>query len=241
MEIEYFIDPDADWQTLFDKWLDLQEEFALEIGCKKEDVSRYEHPKEKLSHYSKKTIDTMFKFPFGVKELYGIAHRGDFDLSQHSKMSGQKLEYFDSESNKRYIPHVLEPTFGVERSVLAALLSAYHEEEVKGETRVVMKFPKKIAPVHVAILPLSKKDELVVPSKKIFNDLKTKFVCEYDETQSIGKRYRRQDEIGTPYCVTVDFESLEDKAVTVRDRDSMKQERVKIDELVGYLKEKFEE
>lgn len=241
MEIEYFIEPDADWQTLFDKWLDLQEEFALEIGCKKEDVSRYEHPKEKLSHYSKKTIDTMFKFPFGVKELYGIAHRGDFDLTQHSKMSGQELEYFDSEKNKRYVPHVLEPTFGVERSVLAALLSAYHEEEVNGETRVVMKFPKKIAPVHVAILPLSKKDELVVPSKEIFNNLKTIFVCEYDETQSIGKRYRRQDEIGTPYCVTVDFETLEDKAVTVRDRDSMKQERVKIEELVEYLKEKLGE
>jgi glycyl-tRNA synthetase len=241
MEIEYFIEPDADWEPLFEKWLDLQEEFALEIGCKKEDVSRYEHPKEKLSHYSKKTIDTMFKFPFGVKELYGIAHRGEFDLSQHGKMSGQKLEYFDSENNKRYVPHVLEPTFGVERSVLAALLSAYHEEEVKGETRVVMKFPKKIAPVHIAILPLSKKEELIVPSKKIFDDLKTKFVCEYDETQSIGKRYRRQDEIGTPYCVTVDFETLEDKAVTVRDRDSMKQERVKIDELVDYLRGKLGE
>jgi glycyl-tRNA synthetase len=241
MEIEYFIEPDADWQTLFDKWLDLQEEFALEIGCKKENISRYEHPKDKLSHYSKKTIDTMYNFPFGVKELYGIAHRGDFDLTQHGKMSGEKLEYFDSEKNKRYIPHVLEPTFGVERSVLAALLAAYHEEEVKGETRVVMKFPKKIAPVQVAILPLSKKDELIAPSKKIFNDLKTKFVCEYDETQSIGKRYRRQDEIGTPYCVTVDFETLEDKAVTVRDRDSMKQERVKVEELAGYLKEKLEE
>lgn len=241
MEIEYFIEPDADWQTLFDKWLDLQEEFALEIGCKKENISRYEHPKDKLSHYSKKTIDTMYNFPFGVKELYGIAHRGDFDLTQHSKMSGEKLEYFDSEKNKRYIPHVLEPTFGVERSVLAALLAAYYEEEVKGETRVVMKFPKKIAPVHVAILPLSKKNELVAPSKEIFDDLKTKFVCEYDETQSIGKRYRRQDEIGTPYCVTVDFETLEDKAVTVRDRDSMKQERVKIEELVDYLKEKFGE
>ncbi|MFH0930031.1 MAG: glycine--tRNA ligase [Candidatus Moraniibacteriota bacterium] len=241
MEIEYFIEPDADWQTLFDKWLDLQEEFALEIGCKKENISRYEHPKDKLSHYSKKTIDTMYAFPFGVKELYGIAHRGDFDLTQHSKMSGEKLEYFDSEKNKRYTPHVLEPTFGVERSVLAALLAAYHEEEVKGETRVVMKFPKKIAPVHVAILPLSKKDELSVLAKKIFDDLKTKFVCEYDETQSIGKRYRRQDEIGTPHCVTVDFETLEDKAVTVRDRDSMKQERVKIDELVDYLKKKFEE
>jgi glycyl-tRNA synthetase len=156
-------------------------------------------------------------------------------------MSGQKLDYFEAEGNKRYVPHVLEPTFGVERSVLAALISAYHEEEVKGETRVVMKFPKKIAPIHIAILPLSKKDELIVPAKKIFDDLKGKFVCEYDETQSIGKRYRRQDEVGTPFCVTVDFETSNDNAVTVRDRDSMEQERIKIEELEGYLKGKFEE
>ncbi|MCX6761389.1 MAG: glycine--tRNA ligase [Candidatus Moranbacteria bacterium] len=239
MEIEYFIEPDADWEPLFEKWLELQEEFTREIGLRKEDVSRYEHPKEKLSHYSKKTIDTMFKFPFGVKELYGLAHRGEFDLTQHSKMSGQKLEYYDAENNKRYTPHVLEPTFGVERSVLAALISAYHEEEVKGEVRVVLKFPKAIAPIHIAILPLSKKDELSVPALEIFNNLKSKFICEYDETQSIGKRYRRQDEIGTPYCVTVDFETLNDQAVTVRDRDTMAQERIKISELENYFKEKL--
>ncbi len=239
MEIEYFIEPEADWEPMFEKWLDLQEEFVLALGAKKENIRRYEHPKAKLSHYSKKTIDIEYKYPFGFKELFGLAHRGDFDLTQHAKYSGGKLEYFDAESNRRYVPHVLEPTFGVERSVLVSLLANYHEEEVEGETRVVMKFPKDIAPIKVAILPLSKKKELTDPAKEIFNNLKGKLVCEYDETQSIGKRYRRQDEIGTPYCVTIDFESIKDKAVTVRDRDTMKQERVKIDELEKYLSEKL--
>jgi glycyl-tRNA synthetase len=235
MEIEYFIHPKTEWEPLFENWLKLQEEFALEIGAKKEDVSRYEHPKEKLSHYSKKTIDTMYKFPFGVKELYGIAHRSDFDLTQHAKFSGQKLEYFDAENNERYVPHVLEPTFGVDRTVLVALLAAYNEEEVEGETRVVLKFPKKIAPIQAAVFPLMKKGGLPEAAMEIFNSLKDKFVTEYDETGSIGKRYRRQDEIGTPYCLTVDYDSLKDQAVTVRDRDSMKQERIKIDELESYL------
>lgn len=239
MEIEYFIEPEADWEPLFEKWLELQEEFVLSLGAKKENIRRYEHPKAKLSHYSKKTIDIEYKYPFGFKELFGLAHRADFDLTQHGKFSGQKLEYYDAEKNQRYVPHVLEPTFGVERSVLVSLLANYNEEEVGGETRVVMKFPKEIAPIKVAILPLSKKKELANPAREIFNNLKDKFVCEYDETQSIGKRYRRQDEIGTPYCVTVDFESLQDKAVTVRDRDTMGQERVKIDELEKYLSEKL--
>jgi len=240
MEIEYFIHPKADWEKLFDEWLDQQEEFVVSLGADKKDLRRYEHPKEKLSHYSQKTVDIEYKFPFGgFKELFGMAHRGDFDLSTHSKASGEKLDYFDSVKNERYTPHVLEPTFGVERSILVTLLSAYHEEEIKGETRVVMKFPKDVAPVQVAILPLSKKEELSSVAKDIFNDLKTDFICEYDETQSIGKRYRRQDEIGTPYCLTVDFDSLEDRAVTVRDRDTMEQERVKISDLEKVLKGKF--
>lgn len=246
MEIEYFIHPKVEWQSLFENWLDVQEEFTREIGLKKEDVTRYEHPKEKLSHYSQKTVDTMYNFPFGSKELYGLAHRSDFDLTQHAKYSGQKLEYYDAENNERYVPHVLEPTFGVERSVLAALVAAYDEESVKSangeeETRVVMRFPKKIAPIKVAILPLSKKEELSKVATEIWNNLLPYFTTEYDETQSIGKRYRRQDEIGTPFCVTVDFESLEDKAVTVRDRDTMQQERVKIEELVTYLQKKIAE
>ncbi len=239
MEIEYFIDPKIKWEKLFNNWLDEQEKFILACGAKKEDLRRYEHPKDKLSHYSQKTIDIEYRYPFGFKELFGLAHRGDFDLSQHSKFSGQKLEYFDAKNNRRYTPHVLEPTFGVERTILTTLLANYHEEKVKGETRVVMKFPNIIAPIKVAILPLSKKDELVKPAKKLFNDLKAEFMIEYDESQSIGKRYRRQDEIGTPYCVTFDFDSLKDNSVTVRDRDSMKQERIKIINLKKYLKKKL--
>lgn len=239
MEIEYFISPDTKWEPMFDEWLKRQEEFALSLGANKKDLRHYEHPDDKRSHYSQKTIDIEYKFPFGFKELYGMAYRSDYDLTSHSKASGEKLEYFDQESGKRYTPHVLEPTFGLDRSLLVALVAAYHEEKVKGETRVVMKFPKEIAPIQVAILPLSKKEELSSVARGIFDDLKTDLVCEYDETQSIGKRYRRQDEIGTPYCVTVDFDSLEDKAVTVRDRDSMEQERVKIAELREYLQTKF--
>jgi glycyl-tRNA synthetase len=245
MEIEYFIEPDTDWQPLFEQWLDWQEQFALNIGVRKELLSRYEHPKEKLSHYSKKTIDTMCDFPFGIKELYGLAHRSDFDLSQHAKYSGQKLDYYDGEKNVRYVPHVLEPTFGVERSVLAVLASCYAEEDVvsangEKESRVVMRFPKKVAPVKVAVLPLSKKPELSVMASKVWESLASRFNTEYDETQSIGKRYRRQDEIGTPYCVTVDFDSLQDNAVTVRDRDTMKQDRIKIAELADYLEKQLD-
>lgn len=247
MEIEYFIRPDINWEPIFDDWLNQQEEFASELGAKREDLRRLEHPKEKLSHYSKKTIDIEYNFPFGFKELFGLAHRGNFDLTQHSQFSNEKLEYFDQETGERFIPHILEPTFGVERSLLVALVSAYTEEEVgdpnpadgQRETRVVMKFPNKLAPIKVAFLPLSKKDELSEPTKQLFNQMKDKFICHYDETQSIGKRYRRQDEIGTPYCVTFDFDSLEDKAVTVRDRDTMEQERIKIDELENYLTKKL--
>lgn len=239
MEIEYFIKPDAKWEPMFENWLKLQEEFAKDLGAKKEKISRYEHPKEKLSHYSRKTVDIMYDFPFGRKELYGLAHRGDFDLTQHSIYSGKKIEYFDFETNKSYVPYVLEPTFGLDRSILVALVSAYDEEKVKDEKRIVLRFPKNIAPIKVAILPLSKKEELTKIAKQIFDNLKIKFICEYDETQSIGKRYRRQDEIGTPYCITVDFESIKDKSVTIRDRDSMKQERIKIEKLESILMEKF--
>ncbi len=243
MEIEYFIRPDANWEALFEGWLALQEEFAKLLGISADKMQRREHAKEKLSHYSRKTVDIEFKFPFGgdFEELFGLAHRGDFDLTQHAKFSGEKLEYFDQEKNERFVPHVLEPTFGLDRSILATLLSAYHEEEVNGEIRVVMKFPKKIAPVQVAVLPLSKNDELSPTAREVFAAIKDHFVTEYDETQSIGKRYRRQDEIGTPYCVTVDFESITDKKVTVRDRDTMAQDRVVISELVGYLQTKFQE
>ena len=181
MEIEYFIRPDADWEKIFNEWLDAQVEFAMELGAKKESLRRYEHPKEKLSFYSKKTIDVEFNYPFGFKELFGLAHRTDYDLTNHAKFSGQKLEYFDAEKNERFVPHVIEPTFGLDRSILVALLSAYVEEDVNGETRVVMKFPKNLAPVKVAVFPLLKnKPELVKKARSIYEKVKSRFVCEFE-------------------------------------------------------------
>ncbi len=237
MEIEYFIHPEADWEPMFETWLKQQEEFAGELGIKKEEMRRYEHPQEKLSHYSKKTIDIEYNYPFGFNELFGLANRTDFDLSQHSKFSKKDLSYFDPQENKSYLPHVLEPTFGVDRSLLASLNSAYTEEETKGETRVVLKFPPAIAPIKTAVFPLLKnKPQLVEKAKEIFNTLKNDFMCEFDDNGNIGKRYRRQDEIGTPYCVTVDFDTMEDNAVTVRNRDTMAQQRININELKQYLK-----
>jgi glycyl-tRNA synthetase len=238
MEIEYFISPSTDWEKLFEEWLDLQEEFALELGAKKEDVRRYQHPKEKLSHYSKKTVDIEYNFPFGYGELYGLANRTDFDLSNHQVVSGVDLSYSDPVTGEKYIPHVLEPTFGVDRSILTALSAAYTEEKVEDEERVVLKFPPKIAPIKVAVFPLLKnKPELVGKAKEIFNSLKSEMMCEFDDNGNIGKRYRRQDEIGTPFCVTVDFDTLEDDTVTIRDRDTMKQERVKMADLKSWLTE----
>ncbi len=240
MEVEYFISPKEKWEEIFEDFLRAQEEFILALGADKKDLRRYEHPKEKLSHYSKKTVDIEYNFPFGFSELFGLAHRGDFDLSKHSEFSQEKLEYFDPETKERFIPHVLEPTFGVERSLLATLISAYQEEEVNGDKRVVMKFPKELAPVQVAVFPLLKnKPELVKKAKEVFNELKHNFACEFDDNGNVGKRYRRQDEIGTPYCVTVDFDTLEKESVTVRDRDTMEQERVGINKLGEYFKSKF--
>jgi len=241
MEIEYFISPETEWEPLFDKWLDLQEEFARELGAKPEDIRRYEHPKAKLSHYSRKTVDIEYNFPFGMSELFGLAHRGDFDLTQHQKFSGTDLTYLDQTTGQRYLPHVLEPTFGVDRAVLVALSAAYTEEDLgEGDTRIVLKFPVKLAPTKVAIFPLLKnKPELVAKAREIFTDLKGDFKCEFDDNGNVGKRYRRQDEVGTPFCVTVDFDTLEDNAVTVRDRDTMKQERIKIEELKGYFIDKI--
>ncbi|MFZ5364078.1 MAG: glycine--tRNA ligase [Patescibacteria group bacterium] len=243
MEIEYFI-REKDWKKSFDYWYDEMYDWMKMIGLDKKHLHDLEVPEKERAHYSKRTIDIEYDFPFGVGELYGLAYRTDFDLGNHTKASGQNLEYMDPETGEKFIPHVIEPTFGVDRSVLAVLCESYSEEEAptaeKGETetRVILKFPKWLAPIKVAILPLSKKEELAKIARPLYEDLVKHFVCEYDETQSIGKRYRRQDEIGTPYCVTVDFETLEDKAVTVRDRDTMKQERIKIEELTNYLKNK---
>ncbi|MBW6440989.1 glycine--tRNA ligase [Patescibacteria group bacterium] len=242
MEIEYFIHPDTKWEQQFENWLVEQNNFAQEIGISKDLLSRYEHPKEKLSHYSKKTTDTMFKFPFGIEELFGMAHRSDFDLSSHAKHSGKDLSYDDRNTGERYIPHVLEPTFGLDRAILATIISSFVQEDLgEGESRIVMKFPPKIAPVKIAIFPLLKnKLELVKKAEEAYDNLKNKWLCEFDDNGNIGKRYRRQDEIGTPFCVTIDFETIEkDNSVTVRDRDTMKQERVKLNQINEYFEQKF--
>ncbi|MCX6763476.1 MAG: glycine--tRNA ligase [Candidatus Moranbacteria bacterium] len=230
MEIEYFFNPKDGWQKYFDQWLEDLKQWMEKVGIDKSKLNFREIPDGERAHYSQRTIDIEFEFPFGQKELFGLAYRKDYDLAKH------KIEYADPETNEKYVPHVIEPSLGVERGLLAILLSAYSEEEVKSEKRVVMKFTKDIAPIKVAVLPLSKKPELEKVAQEIWAGLSKKFMAEYDITGSIGKRYRRQDEIGTPYCVTVDFETLNDQAVTVRDRDTMKQERIKIDKLEAYFK-----
>ncbi|MFA5946345.1 MAG: glycine--tRNA ligase [Patescibacteria group bacterium] len=235
MEIEYFIHP-SNWEAEFEKWLSLMHEWIRECGIADSEAHDLEVPKDELAHYSKRTVDIEYDYPFGKKELYGLAYRTDFDLTNHAKASGKEIVYTDPMTNEKYVPHVIEPTFGVDRTVLAVLLSAYAEEEVNGETRVVLRLPKHLAPIKVAVLPLSKKDELSDVARPLAEKLAKLFRVDYDETQAIGRRYRRQDEIGTPFCVTVDFETLNDQAVTVRERDTMKQERVKLDELEDYLK-----
>jgi glycyl-tRNA synthetase len=246
MEIEYFI-RESDWEKVFEDWLKSMHDWCEAIGLTSEKCHEHEHAQEKLSHYSKRTVDIVYDFPFGRSELYGLAYRTNFDLSQHAKASGAKLEYRDPQTNETFIPHVIEPTFGVDRTILALLVDAYTEEELEGgDSRIVMKFNPKMAPVKVAVLPLMKKEGLPEKAKAIYESLAEHFVVEYDESGSIGKRYRRQDEIGTPFCLTVDFDTLgrgddpnDAETVTVRDRDSMKQERIKIDELIPFLMKKL--
>jgi glycyl-tRNA synthetase len=241
-EIEYFVKPGDD-EKAFGMWLDIWEQFYLDLGIDKEKLSRYEHPKESLSHYSKRTVDIMYDFPFGRSELAGVANRTDFDLTQHEKFSGRELKYFDEATGEKFTSYVIEPTMGVERIMLAAIVDGYKESDgtdgrEKGE--VVMTLNPAIAPVQVAVFPLIKKDKLPEIAKKISQDLaKYRIRTFYDESGSIGRRYRRQDEIGTPWCVTVDFDSLEDNTVTVRDRDTLKQERIKIEDLKSYIFEKL--
>ncbi len=247
-EIEYFVESEKD-EKYFEAWLDKWEKFFLDLGLKKENLRRFEHPKKSLAHYSKRTVDIEYKFPFGWSELAGVANRTDFDLKRHSQFSGQDLQYYDDEKNKKYFPYVIEPTMGLERAILAVLCDAY--EEVKGgrtettkaakEIEVLLKLNKKIAPIKVAVLPLVKnKPELVEKAKEVYNLLKSHFTCQYDEVGSIGRRYRRLDEIGVPFALTIDFETLKENDVTLRDRDTMKQERIKMDESIKILKEKLE-
>ncbi len=253
MEIEYFV-KERDWEKYFEHWLGEMKQWLRDLGVSEKKLHYVDIPDGERAHYSKRTVDIGYEYPFGQKELYGLAYRGDFDLKNHMEASSQDLRYTDAETNEKFLPHVIEPTWGVDRSVLVAMLEAYHEEEAptarsknsgqaeEGEsaTRVVMKFPAWLAPVKVAVLPLSKKEELSNVAKTIFEKLSKQFVCEYDETQSIGKRYRRQDEIGTLLCVTVDFETLEKKDVTLRDRDTMKQDRIPITQLLGVIAKKLD-
>lgn len=237
MEIEYFCKPD-DAPAQLDRLKELYWDWLVSIGLNTERFAWRQLSEEERAHYSADNWDVEYKY-FGdkPKELGGIANRTDYDLSHHAAVSGKDLTYFDDATREHFTPYVIEPTIGVGRTMLAVLESAYTEEEVNGETRVVLKIKPSLAPVKVAVLPLSKKPELSGLSEKVYKELvqKTGWNIEYDETQSIGKRYRRQDEIGTPYCVTIDFDSLEDGCVTVRERDSMKQERVKIDDLLAHL------
>ncbi len=238
MEIEYFVHPN-EWEQHFEAWLGQMHEWLAQCGLRAEAIHDLEVPADERAHYSKRTVDIEFDFPFGTSELYGLAYRTDFDLANHAKSSGVELSYTDPVSNESYVPHVIEPTFGVDRTVLAMLLSAYREEEVKGEKRVVLGLPAWAAPYTVAVLPLSRKPELETIAQPLAQTLGGTWSVDYDVTQSIGKRYRRQDEIGTPFCVTVDFETVEDKQVTVRERDTMAQERMPLDAVSDYIHKKL--
>jgi glycyl-tRNA synthetase len=236
MEIEYFVRAE-DWEDIFEKWRVDMKEWMEEAGIKMDSVHELEVPAEDRAHYSKRTIDFEFDFPFGRKELYGLAYRTDFDLKNHSTSSGVNLEYFDEATGERFTPHVIEPTFGVDRSVLAILISAYDEDELGGEKRVVLRFKKDMAPIRAAIFPLLKnKPDLVAKAREIYSSLKKDIPnLVFDDNGNIGKRYRRQDEIGTPFCITVDFDTLEDDTVTLRDRDTGEQARVDVKDLKGRL------
>lgn len=239
MEIQYFVHPDRREEE-YEQWREFSWKFLQDdIGLSTENISWHEHGVGERAHYAAAAHDVYFNFPHGSKELAGIHDRTDFDLKAHMEASGKDLSYFDDATGKRYTPNVIESSMGVGRLFIAALTQAYQIEKVGDEERVVLKLKPSLAPVKVAVLPLSKKPELSKVSREVFDTIAGEYNVEYDETQSIGKRYRRQDEIGTPFCVTVDFESLDDKAVTVRERDSMKQERVKIAELKAYLSERL--
>ncbi len=239
MELEFFCKPgtELDW---FAYWKDYCHKWLLSLGIKDENLRLRDHEQEELSHYSNATTDFEFLFPFGWGELWGVASRTDFDLTQHQNTSGKSLEYFDQTTNEKYLPYVIEPSLGADRVTLAFLCDAYDEEvvdEEKGDTRVVLRFHPALAPIKAAVLPLSKK--LNEQAEEVYAMLAKRFMVEFDDAGSIGKRYRRQDEIGTPFCITYDFDSIEDGCVTIRDRDTMAQERIAIDKLCEYIQEKI--
>ncbi len=236
MELEYFISPDGNWNKIFEEWLDYIYKFSELIGLKKNNFHNDELSEKERAHYSKRTVDIEYKFPWGQQELWAIAYRTDYDLSRHQEMSGKNLEYFDEDSKKRYIPHVIEPTFGVDRTMLAVLSENYSEEK----DRIVLKLNPKLAPYKVAVFPLlANKPKLVETARKIYDDLRPHFTTAFDDRGNIGKRYYSQDEIGTPWTITVDFESLEKDDVTIRERDTMKQERVRIKDLIKIFEDRL--
>ncbi len=238
MEMEFFTRPEtaSEW---FDYWQKARLQWYLSLGMTEGNLRVRPHDADELSHYSASTVDVEYAFPWGWDELEGIANRTDFDLRQHSEHSGQDLRYFDQQTGERFFPYVIEPAAGATRTTFAFLIDAYTEEEVRGETRTVLKLHPRLAPYKVAILPLSKKAELIEPASKLAADLRTNFMLEMDVTQSIGRRYRRQDEIGTPFAVTVDFETLQDEAVTIRHRDTMEQDRVPMTGVRSYLTDRL--
>jgi glycyl-tRNA synthetase len=246
MELEFFVEPGTDEQW-HQQWIDDRMQWYVDLGIRRENLRIREHADDELSHYAKRTVDVEYYFPdtsMQWSELEGIANRTDFDLKAHQEASGTNLEYYDQPNDHRYHPYVIEPAAGATRATLAFLFDAYTVEQVPDargnlQERTVLKLDKRLAPYKVAVLPLSKKDELTPTAREVFDAVKGDFMTDYDETQAIGRRYRRQDEIGTPYCVTVDFDTIDDRAVTVRDRDTMEQERVSIDRLPGYLGERL--
>jgi glycyl-tRNA synthetase len=226
MEMEFFVEPGKD-EAWHEYWIEERWNWYTNLGLKEENLRRYEHPKEKLSHYSKRTVDLEYNYAsVGWSELEGIANRTDYDLKQHASYSGENLEYFDQATSERYIPYVIEPAVGPDRIMLAFLVDAYTEEEVRGEERILLKLHPRIAPTKAAVFPLSKKEPVSTIARNLYDDLKGDYRIFYDDSGSIGRRYRRQDEAGTPFCVTVDFDTIEDKQVTIRDRDTLEQERV---------------
>ncbi len=244
MEIEYFVKPgtDDDW---LNSWVEERKAWYIRYGIREENLRLRRHGEDELAHYARDCYDIQYRFPWGWGELEGIANRTDYDLKHHGEASGDDLQYFDDAEKERYYPYVIEPSGGVDRAALAFLLDAYDEEPdnptaEKPEVRVVLKFHQDIAPYKVALLPLSRNERLVPTARRVFEMVRRRFAAQYDDSQSIGRRYRRQDEIGTPYCVTVDFDTLDDEAVTIRDRDTMEQERVPIEGLLGALADRLD-
>jgi glycyl-tRNA synthetase len=238
MEMEYFVPP-GDAPMWFEHWLEERMSWYQHLGIRPDHLRLRKHDPDELSHYSSATSDVEYLYPIGWSELEGIANRGDFDLTQHAEFSGQKLEYVDTASGERYVPHVIEPAAGADRATLAFLVDAYDEDEIGGEQRTVLRLHPRLAPVKVAVLPLVKKDGQPEVAHQIYRDLRARMVAEYDEGGAIGRRYRRQDEIGTPYGVTIDHQTLEDATVTLRDRDSLEQERIPVAELGDELERRL--